>query len=101
MTYLSHSTADYDTPALAQRVLRRRERYARSSWRVHPAQHSIPGYVQRLITARRALPVRYVLHVLVITLVPLAILLSQVPFESPTVVPSVVTLPFSDGSSDL
>ncbi|MEO7910130.1 MAG: SH3 domain-containing protein [Roseiflexaceae bacterium] len=101
MTELSHSTADHDTSALAQRVLRRREQYARSTRRAHPVQHSIAGYVRQLITAQRALPVRYVLHLLVVVLVPLAILISQAPLGSPAVVPSAVTFPYSNGSSDL
>jgi len=101
MTDLSHSTADHDTATLAQRVLRRRERYARSSWRAQPVQHSIAGYVRQWITERRALPMRYVLHLLVGLLVPLAILISQVPFASPAIVPSAVTMPSSDDSSDL
>jgi cell wall-associated NlpC family hydrolase len=100
MTYLPYSATDHDTSALAQRVVRRRERYARSSLRAH-FQYSIAGYVRLLISAQRSLPVRYILHSLVAILIPLAILLSQVPVESPSVVPSVFTLPFSDGSSDL
>ncbi|MEO7911580.1 MAG: SH3 domain-containing protein [Roseiflexaceae bacterium] len=101
MTDLSHSTADHDTSALAQRVLRRREQYVRTARRAQPVQYAIVGYVRQLLTKPRTLPVRYVLHVLVGLLVPLAILVSQVPFEAPSAVPSVVTLPYADGSSDL
>ena len=101
MTDQSYSVADHDTSTLAQRVLRRREHYARSAQRAATFPEIITRYTRHLIAERRALPVRYVLHVLVGLLVPLAILLSQVPFGSPAVVPSAVTIPSSDGSSDL
>jgi len=100
MTDLSHSAADHDTSALVQRVLRRRERYVRSAQRAATFPEIITRYTRHLITARRALPVRYLLHLLVGLLVPLAILVSQAPFGSPVVVPSPATIPSSDGSSD-
>ncbi len=98
MTDLSHSVADHDTSALVQRVRRRRERYARTAGRAASFPEIITRY---LVTKRRALPVRYALHLLVGLLIPLAIVLSQVPFGSPVVVPSPANSSFSDGSSDV
>ena len=101
MTDLSHSAADHDTSALVGRVRRRRERYARTAQRAASLPEIITRYTRYLVTERRALPVRYALHLLVGLLVPLAIVLSQAPFGSPVVVPSPANIPSSDGSSDL
>jgi hypothetical protein len=100
MIDLSHSAADHDTSTLVQRVRRRRERYAQTAQRAASFPEIIMRYTRYLVTERRALPVRYTLHLLVGLLVPLAIVLSQAPFGSPVVIPSPSNIPFSDGSSD-
>lgn len=101
MLDLFHSAADHDTAALQRRALRRRERFARSARRAQSFEDRVVGYARQLVTERRSLPMRYALHLLVGLLIPLVILIGQVPLHGPVAPPLVAQLPSSDGSSDL
>jgi cell wall-associated NlpC family hydrolase len=101
MTDLSQSTADQDSAALQMRALRLRQRYVRSAQRVAPFLGIITGFTRQLVTERGKLPIRYVLHLLVGLLVPLAILGSQVQFAVPAITPATTDILSSDGLSDL
>ena len=101
MTDRSLSAADHDTVALQTRALRRHQRYVRSAQRAATFPELVTRYTRQLVTARRALPVRYALHLLVGLLVPLAIVASQVPLHGPASTTPTTDLPSSDGWSDL
>ena len=101
MTDLSHSVADHDTSALVQRVRRRRERYARTAQRAASLPEIITRYTRYLVTERRALPMRYAMHLLVGLLVPLAMLATQAQLGSPASVTPAIDIPASDGTSDI
>jgi len=101
MTDPSHSAADHDTVALQTRALRRRQRYVQSAQRATTISGILSRFTNQLVPERRALPVRYALHLLVGLLVPLAIFASQVPFAVPTVAPATTNVPSPDSLSDL
>jgi len=101
MTDLSHSVADHDTSALVQRVRRRRERYARTAQRAASLPEIITRHTRYLVTERRALPMRYAMHLLVGLLVPLAMLATQAQLGSPAGVTPAIDIPASDGTSDI
>jgi uncharacterized protein YgiM (DUF1202 family) len=86
MTDFSRSAADHDPLALTNRALRRRQRYVRST-----TTATVGEYTRKLFRAPRAVPARYALHILVGILVPLAIILSQVPLATPSFVPQAGT----------
>src|SRR6266545_7308166 len=79
MTDLSRSAADHDLTTLQARVLRRRQLHARSARGAAPFTTTIARHTRRLLAHSRHLPARYVLHLLVGMLVPLAMLASQIP----------------------
>ncbi len=101
MTDLSHSVADHDTSALVQRVRRRRERYARTAQRAASLPEIITRYTRYLVTERRALPMRYAMHLLVGLLVPLAMLATQAQLGSPASVTPAIDIPASNSTSDI
>ena len=101
MSDLSHSSADHDSAALQTRALRRRQRYVRSAQRAAPFPEIITAFTRQLVTERRGLPVRYVMHLLVGLIVPLAILASQVQLAVPALAPATTDILASDGVSDL
>ena len=90
MTDYSRSSADHDLAALQARVLRRRQRYAQAANRVSHLSENITEQVRRHLVQPRALPARYVLHLFVVVLVPLAILASRAPLES---LPAMISPP--------
>jgi cell wall-associated NlpC family hydrolase len=83
MTELSRSAADHDLAALQARALRQRQRQVRSAQSTAALITMIIGYGRRLRIQPQSLPTRYVLHLLVGLMVPLAILASQIPLASP------------------
>ena len=101
MTDRSHPAADHDTVALQIRALRRHQRYVRSTQRVATFPELVTRYTRHIVIARRALPVRYALHLLVGLLVPLAIVVSQVPLHVPAITTPTTDMPSSSGWSDL
>jgi len=101
MTDPSLSAADHDTVALQTRALRRRQRYVYSAQRATMLSQILTRFPHQLVRERRALPIRYALHLLVGLLVPLAIFASQVPFAGLAVAPAPSNIGSFDSSSDL
>src|SRR5687767_370832 len=85
MTELFRSAVDHDLAALQARALRQRQRQVRSAQSTTALITMIIGYGRRLRIQRQSLPTRYVLHLLVGLMVPLAILAGQIPLASPQV----------------
>src|SRR5690242_3251368 len=100
MIHHSHSAAKHDTLTLQTRALRRRQRYVHAAQRTTICSQVITRFACQLVTNRRALPLRYTLHLLVGLLIPLAIAASQLPVAVATIAPTR-NVPFADDSFDL
>jgi cell wall-associated NlpC family hydrolase/uncharacterized protein YraI len=81
---LTDPTADHEPDALAQRVQRRRHRYAYTSLLLSRPWAALPAHLTGIVTNMRAAPTRYLLHLLVVLLLPVAALASR---WMPTITP--------------
>ena len=101
MIYLPSSPADHDTATLAQRALCRRQRYVRATHRALPLSQITAHSIAERFSARRALPARYALHLLIGLLIPLAMLVGQVQLAPSASQVPIIDIPSSDGKFDL
>jgi hypothetical protein len=101
MTELSRSAADHDLAALQARALRQRQRQVRSGQSTTALITMIIGYARRLRIQPQSLPTRYVLHLLVGPMVPLAILASQLPLASPQVLAPPAAAPLASAADPI
>ena len=85
MTDLSRPAADHDMAVLQARALRRRQHQARSLQRTTALTATIADVARWLRAHSRNLPARYLMHLLISMLVPLAILASQNLLTAPLV----------------
>ena len=93
MTELSRSAADHDLVALQVRALRRRQHYARSAQHAVALSTTLAGYAHQVRRYRQQVPARYLLHLMVGLLIPLASLASQTLVASPLVLLHTVETP--------
>jgi cell wall-associated NlpC family hydrolase len=85
MSELSRPAADHDLAALQARALRQRQRQVRSAQSTTALITTMISYARGLCIQPQSLPTRYVQHLLVGLIVPLAIVASQIPLASPHV----------------
>jgi cell wall-associated NlpC family hydrolase len=93
MTDASHSAVDHDLTALQARALRQRQRQTRSTQNATALTTRMAGSVRWLCMLPQRLPRRYLQHLLVSLLIPLAILASQMPLAAPFVLVPPLSVP--------
>src|SRR5687767_12008057 len=93
MSDASHSAVDHNLTALQARILRQLQRQTRSTQTATTLNTRMAGYVRRTCIPPRSLPTRYLQHLLVGLLIPLAILASPMPLAAPFVLVPASSVP--------